>query len=54
MILGQKRRPRVRLLCSRGHLRFWAQSAGRGSGFGVVSVTQDFGPKSQAAGQALE
>ena len=45
MILGQIRRPRVRLLSSFCYLSFWAQSAGRGSGFGVVSITYDFGPK---------
>ena len=54
MSFDQKRRPRVRLRSSFGHLRFLAKSAGRGSGFGVVSVTYDFWPKAQAAGQASE
>ena len=54
MIFGQKRRPRVRLRSSFGHVRFLAKSAGRGSGFGAVSVTYDFWPKAQAAGQASE
>ena len=54
MILGRKRRPQVRLTSSFGHLWFWAKSAGHGSDFGVVSVTYDFGPKAQAAGQASD
>ena len=37
-----------------GHLGFLAKSADRGSGYGVVSVTCDFWPKAQAAGQASE
>ena len=54
MIFGQKCRPRVRLQSSFGHLSFLAKSAGRGSGFGVVSVTYEFWLKVQAAGQASE
>ena len=42
MIFGQKCRPRVRLRSRFGHLRLLAKSAGRGSGFGAVSVTYDF------------
>ena len=52
MSFGHKRRPRVRLRSSFGHLRFLAKSTGRGSGFEVVSVTDDFWPKAQAAGEA--
>ena len=54
MIFGQKCRPRVRLRSGFFHLLFLAKSAGRGSGFRVVSVTYDFWPKVQAAGQASE
>ena len=54
MIFDQKRRPRDRLWSSFGHLGILAKSAGRGSGFGVASVTYDFGPIAQAAGQASE
>ena len=54
MISGEKRRLRVRLWSSFGHLQFLAKSTGRRSGFVVASVTDDFGPKLQAAGQASE
>ena len=54
MVFGQKRRPQVRLRSTFGHLSFLAKSAGRGLGFGVVSVTHGFWPKAQAAGQASE
>ena len=53
MIFGQKRRPRVSLFTSFGHLRFLAKSALRGSGFGVVSVSYDFWSKAQATGHAF-
>ena len=52
MIFGQNHRPRVRLRSSFGHLRFLAKSTGRRSGFGIVSVTYEFWPQAQAAGQA--
>ena len=54
MIFGEKRRPRVRLQSSFGHLGFLAKSGGRGSTFGVVSVTYDFWPKAQVVGQASQ
>ena len=54
MIFGQRHRPRVRRHTSFGHLRFLAKGGFRGSGFGVVSVTYDFWPKTKAAGQASE
>ena len=54
IIFGQNRRPRVKLRSSFSHLGFFSKTAGRGSGFGVLSVTYDFCPKAQAAGQASE
>ena len=54
MIFGQTRSSRARLRSSFGHLRFLAKSEGRGSGFGVVSVTDDFWPKAKATGQSSE
>ena len=54
MISGHKRRLPIRLWSSFGHLRFLAKSTGRGSDFGIVSVTYNFWPKAHAAGQASE
>ena len=54
MIFDPMRMSSVRLRSSFGHLLFLAKSAGRRSGFGVVSVTYYFWPKAKAAGQASE
>ena len=54
MIFGQKGRLRVRVRSSFGNLGFLAKSAGRGSSFGVGSVTYDFSLKAEGVGQASE
>ena len=54
MIFGKNTSSRVRLRRSFGNLGFLAKSAGRESGFKIVSVTYDFWPKAQAADQASE
>ena len=53
MNFGQKRRPRVRLRSSFGHLCFLTKSADRGSVFGVLAVTYFLGAKAEVFGSGF-